>query len=192
MDTWKLDANRIIQQFWDLDNEGFDVSKCLFDVLQNSKLRFVNCREVFVFGIKFSDDSSAANWASRSMDTYPTIALPETFEELQKIPVNKIYNFLMSLDRTSIDKEIERLGVEALMFWELPKVEIALNELCQNWFFNDSGAHLKGPIDIYDDKQNTQALEPIHEPTTVIVGSFKEKDQCIELSFWIDSFKFGD
>ena len=65
----------------------------------------------------------------------------------------------------------------------LPKVEIALNEFCQNWFFNDSGAQLKGPNDIYDDKQNTQALEPIHEPTTVIVGSVKEKEQCTELGF---------
>ena len=99
----------------------------------------------------------------------------------------------MSLDRTSIDKEIERLGVEALMFWELPKVEIALNELCQNWFFNDSGAHLKGPIDIYDDKQNTQALEPIHEPTTVIVGSvLKRKNNASNWVLWRDSFNFGD
>ena len=35
----------------------------------------------------------------------------------------------MSLDTTSIDKEIARLGVEALMFWELPKVENALNDV---------------------------------------------------------------
>ena len=72
--------------------------------------------------------------------------------------MDKVYNFLMSLDRTSIDKEIERLGVEALMFWELPKVENALNELCQNWFFNDNGAHLKGPIDIYDDRHSRLKL----------------------------------
>ena len=64
MDTWKPDANNIMQQFRDFDNEGFDVSKCLFDVLQNSKLRFMNCREVFLFGLKFSEDTSAANWAS--------------------------------------------------------------------------------------------------------------------------------
>ena len=57
------------------------------------------------------------------------------------------------------------------MFWELPKVEIALNDTCQKWFFNDSGALVKGTVDIYDDKQNTQASKPILEPTTVIVGS---------------------
>ena len=183
MDTWKPDANKIMQQFRDFDNEGFDVSKCLFDVLQNSKLRYMSCKEVFLFGLKFSEDTSAANWASRSMNSYPAIALPETFEELQKIPVDKVYNFLMSLDRVSIDKEIERLGVEALMFWELPKVENALNELCQNWFFNDNGAHLKGPIDIYDDRHGTQITELTPDPSTVIVGSVKEKEQCIELGF---------
>ena len=47
MDTGKPDANRIMQQFRDFDNEGFDVSECLFDVLQNSKLCFMSCREVF-------------------------------------------------------------------------------------------------------------------------------------------------
>ena len=49
------------------------------------------------------------------------------------------------------------------------------------WFFNNSGALLKGTIDIYENKQNT--LEPIPEPTTVIVGSVKEKEQCIERGF---------
>ena len=48
------------------------------------------------------------------------------------------------------------------------------------WFFNDSGAHLKGPVDIYDDRHNTQVVDPSHEPTTVIAGSV---EQCIELGF---------
>ena len=69
------------------------------------------------------------------------------------------------------------------MFWELPKVDIAINDLCQKWFFNNSGAHLKGPVDIYDDRHNTQVVDPRHEPRTVIVGSVKEKEQCIELGF---------
>ena len=60
-----------------------------------------------------------------------TLPLPETFEELQKIPLDRTYTFLMCLDRNSIDKETVRLGVEALMFWELPKVEEALNALCK-------------------------------------------------------------
>ena len=54
------------------------------------------------------------------------------FEELQKVPMDATYNFLMSVDKDSIDKEIMRLGVEALMFWELPKVKSALNDPCQN------------------------------------------------------------
>ena len=58
------------------------------------------------------------------IQNYPAFSLPETFEELQKISLDKPYNFLMSLDKESIDKEISRLGVEALMFWELPKVDV--------------------------------------------------------------------
>ena len=41
MDTWKPIATKIMQEFQDFDNEGFDVTKCLFNVVQNSKLRFM-------------------------------------------------------------------------------------------------------------------------------------------------------
>ena len=37
------------------------------------------------------------------------------------------------LDKESIDKEMQRLGIEALMFWELPEVEKALSALCNKW-----------------------------------------------------------
>ena len=135
MDTWKPVVTKIMQEFQGFDNEGFDVSKCLFEVVQNSKLRFVNCREMFLFGLKFTDSPSTVEWASRFVQNYVTLPLPTTFEELQKVPLGASYNFLMSLDKESIDKEIMRLGVEALMFWELPKVKRALNDLCQKWFF---------------------------------------------------------
>ena len=42
--------------------------------------------------------------------------------------------------------------MEALMFWELPKVEIAHNDLCQKLLFNNSGALVKGTVVIHDDK----------------------------------------
>ena len=118
MNNWKPDANCIMQQFQEYDNEGFNISRCLFDVVQNSKLRFMTCSQVFLFGLNFTDSPSAANWASRTIENYPALALPKTFEELQQVPLDKTYNFLMSLDRNSIDKEIQRLGMEALMFWE--------------------------------------------------------------------------
>ena len=89
----------------------------------------------------------------------------------------------MSLDKESIDKEISRRGVEALMFWELPKVESARNELCQQWFFNDCGALIKGTIDL---SKTTPAsvTDPVSEPSIAIVNSSKkEKEQCIELGF---------
>ena len=59
----------------------------------------------------------------------------------------------MSLDKKSIDKEIVRLGVEAHMFWELPKVRDALNDLglCKKWFYNDCRAYSKDTIDISED-----------------------------------------
>ena len=98
-----------------------NMSKCLFDVVQNSKLRFITCPEVFLFGLKFTESNSASEWALRSVDNYVMLELPETFEEVEKVALDKSYNFLMSMDTESINKEIARLGIEALMFWELPK-----------------------------------------------------------------------
>ena len=82
-----------MQQFQDYDNEGFNVARCLFDVVQNSKIRFTTCSEVFLFGINFSDSSSAVNWASPSIENNPTLALPETFKEHQKISFEQSYQF---------------------------------------------------------------------------------------------------
>ena len=57
---------KILQEFQDFDNEGFDVTKCLFDVVQNSKLRLMMSREIFLFGLEFTDQPSVANWLGRS------------------------------------------------------------------------------------------------------------------------------
>ena len=43
----------------------------------------------------------------------------------------------MLMDKKSIDKDVANLCVEALMFWELPKVELALDNLCRKWLFNE-------------------------------------------------------
>ena len=61
------------------------------------------------------------------------------------------------------------------MFWELPKVESALNDLCQKWFFNDCGALHKGTTDI-PHATPPPVTESMPEPTTAIVGSQKEKE----------------
>ena len=55
-----------------------------------------------MFGLKFTESTSASEWASRAIENYVTLRLPKTFEELKKIPLDKTYNFLMSLDRDSI------------------------------------------------------------------------------------------
>ena len=49
--------------------------------------------------------------------------------------------------------------------------------------FNEGNIHVKGGIDVSEDTLNTPASEPLPEPTTAIVGSFKEKEQCIVLGF---------
>ena len=50
MTSWKPDIG-IMQQFQEYDNEGYNIYRCLFDVVQNSKLRFITCSEVFLFGL---------------------------------------------------------------------------------------------------------------------------------------------
>ena len=56
-----------------------------------------------LFGLKFTNSNSASEWALRSFENYSTLGLPETFEELQKVPLDRTYNFLMSLDKDSIN-----------------------------------------------------------------------------------------
>ena len=53
--NWKPDVSKIMQHFQDFDNEGFDTSKYLFDIVQNSKLSFMQCKEVFLFGLKYTE-----------------------------------------------------------------------------------------------------------------------------------------
>ena len=52
----------------------------------------MQCKGGFLFGLKYTDSTSASEWAIRSIENYVT--LPKTFEELQKIPLNKTYKFL--------------------------------------------------------------------------------------------------
>ena len=48
------------------------------------------------------------------------------------------------------------LGVEALVFWELPQVELALDNLCQKWFFNDCKAYKKIYLDLTRPESDTE------------------------------------
>ena len=43
--SWSPDIKGIMQQFQEYDNEGYNISKCLFDVEQGSKLHFMTCSE---------------------------------------------------------------------------------------------------------------------------------------------------
>ena len=48
--------------------------------------------------------------------------------------------------------------------------KLKLNDICQQWFFNDSVAFVKGAIDVSEDTQNTPTPEPSPELTRAIVG----------------------
>ena len=60
MHNWEPAATKIMQKFQDFDSEGFDISTCLFDVVQNAKLRYMTCKEVFLFGHDFQESPSVA------------------------------------------------------------------------------------------------------------------------------------
>ena len=62
MNNWKLIVQSIMQQFADYYNEGYDIKTCLFDIVQNSKMSFYQCKEVWLFGLKFTESPSASNW----------------------------------------------------------------------------------------------------------------------------------
>ena len=65
-DTWKPDTIKITQLFQNFNNEGFDVSKLLFDIFQCSKLRYIQNKEIHLFVLKFTESMSVNNWASHN------------------------------------------------------------------------------------------------------------------------------
>ena len=93
MNIWKPDAKNIIQQFQEYDNEGYNISRCLFDVVQSSKLRFMTCSEVFLFGLNYTDSPSIVDWTSRTIDNCNYLLL-----FCQKLSRN--YNKLLLTDNT--------------------------------------------------------------------------------------------
>ena len=186
MNNWKPMIQTLMQQFAEFDNEGYDIKAVLYDIVQNSKMRYLNCKEVFLFGLEFTESPSALNWTERSVSNWKGIVLPETFEELERIPLDKPYNFLMSMDKESIDKEVNILGIEAHMFWEQENVRNDFNNFCKQWFFSDHKAYMTSPIDISKDISSptpTMANTSNTTPTIVIVDSQQEKRRCIELGF---------
>ena len=106
MNNLKPNVMNIMQQVQDFDNEGYDIKNCLFDIVQNSKMRFNLCKEVFLFGLKFTDAPSVSNWTVRSIQNYYAVVLANTFKELEQIPLDQPSNFLMSLDKKSTDKKL--------------------------------------------------------------------------------------
>ena len=92
-----------MQLFQDYDNEGFDFSKLFFDILQCSKLRYMQ-KEINLFGLVFTESASAHNWASRTVENFKTCVAPQKFDELLQVPFDRIYNFLMSMDKKSNHK----------------------------------------------------------------------------------------
>ena len=66
-----------MQQFQEYDNEGYNISRCLFDVEQNSKLHFMTCGEVFfcsgwiiLLGQSIFTSSSKNKWQKPHIQLY--------------------------------------------------------------------------------------------------------------------------
>ena len=131
MDTWKPNVQNIMQQFQDFDNKGYDIKNYLFNIVQNSKMHFNQCREVFSIWTQVHRDTKCIKLDELFNWKLWYIGVTKNFEELEQVPLDRSYKFLMSLDRNSIEKEIVSLGVEVHMFWEIPKVRAALNKLCK-------------------------------------------------------------
>ena len=104
MNNWKPIIQTIMQQFAEFDNAGYDIRLVLYDIVQNSKACYQQCNEMHLYGLEFSESPSALEWTERSVNTWKGVVLPDTFEELEKIPLDKSYNFIMSMDKESIDK----------------------------------------------------------------------------------------
>ena len=64
----------------EFDNEGYNIKLVLYDIVQNSKMRYLNCKEVFLFGLDFTESPSALNWTERSVSNWKGIVLPESFD----------------------------------------------------------------------------------------------------------------
>ena len=143
-------------------------------------MRFNQNKQIYLFGLKFTESPIASNWTNHSIETYDTLVLPTTFEELEKIPLDRAYNFLMPLDKNSIDKEIELLGVEAHMFWEKQEVRAAFNDICKKRFFNDCKVYGKNIIDISEDSQNpvTTDNNPANPSIAIVVFPKGKSTKC--------------
>ena len=60
-----------------------------------------------MFGLEFTEQASANNWATRTVDNFKTIVLPKTFEELQQVPLDRSLNFLMSMDKILVPRKFQ-------------------------------------------------------------------------------------
>ena len=49
MNNWKPVVQTIMQQFEEFDNEGYDIRLFLYDIVQNSKARYYQCKETLIW-----------------------------------------------------------------------------------------------------------------------------------------------
>ena len=139
-------------------------------------MRYINCKQVFLFGLDFTESPSTLNWTERSVNSWKGTVIPQTFAELDKIPLERSYKFLMLLDKDSIDKEVSILGIEAHMFWEQETVRNDFNAFCKKWFFSDHKAYMQTAVDVSSesppqDVTITNANIDTTSPSVVIVDS---------------------
>ena len=76
MNSWKPVTQTIMQQFEEFDNEGYDIRLVLYDIVQNSKARYTQCKEIHLFGLEFTESPSALNWTESN---WKGVTLPKMF-----------------------------------------------------------------------------------------------------------------
>ena len=114
MNSWKPVIQIIMQQFAEFDNKGYDIKLVLYNIVQNSKAHYFQCKEIHLYGLEFTESPSALNWTERSESNWKGVTLPKTFEELEKIPLDQTYIFLCLWTKNPLIKKLK--------FWALKRI----------------------------------------------------------------------
>ena len=91
-------------------------------------------KEVKLFGIEFTMDPQKTIWNLQDEDSYVSIKLPETMEEvLESIKNNQEFNFYKSLDIDNIHREILAPHPSTHAFWTKSVVRTSLRIVLDSW-----------------------------------------------------------
>ena len=53
-------------------------------------MRYNYCKEIHLFRLELTESPSALNWTERSVSNWRGVVIPETFEEVESIPLETL------------------------------------------------------------------------------------------------------